>query len=100
MYCPSAFFEEDRAKITALIRAYPFGMLVICDQEQAEAMHLMAMLVGFEIDITAIQAVFKFNQNRSEQDRAGVIAALSQSPDANDQAVARLMRAQMDEQDR
>ncbi|MGD9499978.1 MAG: hypothetical protein AB7V33_05705, partial [Halothiobacillus sp.] len=57
--------------------------------------HLMAMLVGFEIDITDIQATFKFNQNRSEQDRAGVIAALSQSPDADDQAVARLMREQM-----
>ena len=57
--------------------------------------HLMSMLVGFEIDITDIQATFKFNQNRSEEDRAGVIAALSQSPDANDQAVARLMRDQM-----
>ena len=57
--------------------------------------HLMSMLVGFEIDITDIQATFKFNQNRSEEDRTGVIAALSQSPDANDQAVARLMRAQM-----
>ena len=59
---------------------------------------LMAMLIGFEIDITDIQATFKFNQNRSAADRAGVIAALSQSPDANDQAVARLMREQMHDQ--
>lgn len=58
---------------------------------------LMAMWVGFEIDITDIQAAFKFSQNRREQGRAGVIVALSAAPDANDQALVRLMREQTSE---
>lgn len=94
--------DEDRliAMLTELTEtqeaARPEPWVFDIDPERRA--HLMAMLVGFEIDITDIQATFKFNQNRSEEDRAGVIAALSQSPDANDQAVARLMREQMRDQ--
>lgn len=92
---------EDEASLIAMLTeltetheaARPKPWVFDIDPERRA--HLMAMLVGFEIDITDIQATFKFNQNRSEQDRAGVIAALSQSPDADDQAVARLMREQM-----
>ena len=69
----------------------------VFDVDPERRAHLMAKLVGFEIDITDIEATFKFSQNRSEADRVGVIAALSQSPDTTDQAVARLMRAQMAE---
>lgn len=95
---------EDEARLIAMLTeltetheaARPAPWVFDIDPERRA--HLMAMLVGFEIDITDIQATFKFNQNRSEEDRAGVIAALSQSPDANDQAVARLMREQMREQ--
>lgn len=92
---------EDEASLIAMLTeltetheaARPEPWVFDIDPERRA--HLMAMLVGFEIDITGIQATFKFNQNRSEQDRAGVIAALSQSPDADDQAVAHLMREQM-----
>lgn len=95
---------EDDARLIAMLTkltetheaARPEPWVFDIDSERRA--HLMAMLVGFEIDITDIQATFKFNQNRSEQDRWGVIAALSQSPDANDQAVARLMREQMSDQ--
>jgi transcriptional regulator len=92
---------EDEARLIAMLteltefheaaRSEPW----VFDIDPERRAHLMTMLIGFEIDITDIQATFKFNQNRSEEDRAGVIAALSQSPDANDQAVARLMREQM-----
>ena len=92
---------EDEASLTAMLTALtetheaaqPEPWVFDIDPERRA--HLMEKLVGFEIDITDIQAIFKFNQNRSEEDRAGVIAALSQSPDDNDQAVARLMREQM-----
>lgn len=52
---------------------------------------LLSMIVGFEIDITAIQAKFKLSQNRSDEDRQRVIRELSLSEDQTDNAVANLM---------
>jgi len=52
---------------------------------------LMAGIVGIEIEVTRIEGKFKLNQNRSDADRAGVIAALSASPDPMDREVAALM---------
>jgi len=53
---------------------------------------LMAGIVGVEIDVTRIEGKFKLSQNRGDEDRAGVIAALSTSEDAMDREVAELMR--------
>ena len=53
---------------------------------------LMAGIVGIEIEITRIEGKFKLSQNRSDADRAGVIAALSASDDPTDRDVATLMK--------
>ncbi len=50
-------------------------------------------IVNFEIPIARIEAKFKLNQNRTTLDRAGVIAALADSPRENDRDVAALMAA-------
>jgi len=53
---------------------------------------LMAGIVGVEIEITRIEGKFKLSQNRSDADRAGVIAALAASEDPTEREVAALMK--------
>jgi transcriptional regulator len=56
----------------------------------------LGAIVGLEIRIRSLEGKFKFNQNRSREDQAGVIAALSASGDPQGRAVARIMRANLD----
>jgi transcriptional regulator len=49
-------------------------------------------IVAFAIDITRIEGKFKLNQNRSREDRDGVISALMNSADTDAREIARLMR--------
>lgn len=55
---------------------------------------LFGMIVGFEIEITDVQAKFKLSQNRPGEDRQAVIERLSRSGDQTEAAVARLMSVQ------
>ena len=48
-------------------------------------------IVGIRIDITRIKAKWKLNQNRSEADRAGVIAGLGERSTGDDSAIRELM---------
>jgi transcriptional regulator len=50
-------------------------------------------IVGIELSVTTIEAKAKLSQNRSEVDRAGVIAGLDAEPDAAAHAVAAAMTA-------
>ena len=52
---------------------------------------LLSMIVGFEIDVSDVQAKFKLSQNRPLEDRQAIIEKLSQSASQADHAVARLM---------
>jgi transcriptional regulator len=52
---------------------------------------LVDSIVGFEIDIESIDGKFKLNQNRTTEDREGVIDALSASTHSNDREIAALM---------
>ncbi|WP_326537838.1 FMN-binding negative transcriptional regulator [Pseudorhodoferax sp.] len=54
------------------------------------------MIAAVEIPVHALEGKFKLNQDRSEADRLGVIAALERLGDAQGLAVAGLMRAQLD----
>ena len=56
---------------------------------------MMKAIVGFEIEITRVEAKFKLSQNRQPGDIAGAAAALSQSENQTDRAMAALMRAQL-----
>jgi transcriptional regulator len=50
-------------------------------------------IVTFEMPIERIEGKFKLNQNRTAEDRAGVVAALGQSPRPGDREMAALMAA-------
>ncbi|MFV1985650.1 MAG: FMN-binding negative transcriptional regulator [Gemmatimonadota bacterium] len=54
-------------------------------------------IAGFEIPIDRIEGKFKFNQNRSREDQAGVARALSESDDPAMQDVARIMKDNLDD---
>lgn len=53
---------------------------------------LTPAIVGIEIPITRLEAKFKLSQNRTEADKAGVIAALAASADQTEREVADLMK--------
>ena len=53
-----------------------------------------AGVVGFEIALTRLEGKWKMSQNKTEGDRAGVIAALSGSEDPEAREVSDVMRAQ------
>lgn len=52
---------------------------------------LLNMIVGFEIEVTDIQAKFKLSQNRSPEDQQSVVEKLSSSSNQTEAAVAKLM---------
>ncbi len=49
-------------------------------------------IVGFTIEVTCLEGKFKLSQNRSQEDRLGVINNLEKSDNETDRAVACLMR--------
>jgi transcriptional regulator len=51
---------------------------------------MVQAIVGFEVPMTRVEGKFKLNQNRSAEDRAGVIGAL-RGGDAEEQALAEFM---------
>lgn len=69
-------------------QAQPYGARLTDEHMQ----RLLPGLVGFEISVTRMEATFKLSQNRSPEDRDGVIAALAASKDPMDREVALLMQ--------
>lgn len=53
---------------------------------------LLGGIVGFQMEVASIEGKFKLSQNRSAEDRRGVIEALESSGDGRSAAVAELMR--------
>ncbi|MCZ6665518.1 MAG: hypothetical protein O7B81_09450 [Gammaproteobacteria bacterium] len=56
---------------------------------------LLQHIVGIEIPIESIEGKFKFNQNTSEADQLGVIAALGNSENQNEREIAAIMQAKL-----
>ncbi len=54
-------------------------------------------IVGFRIPIRRIEGKFKFNQNRSEEDRKSVVCHMARSEAAHEREVARVMKKQLEE---
>jgi transcriptional regulator len=50
-------------------------------------------IVGFELPITELQGKWKFDQNKSADDRAGAVTALKELGGESRHAVAATMRA-------
>ena len=57
----------------------------------AEMEAMCKAIVGFRIEITRVEAKFKLGQNRSTEDRAGMLEALQKSPDCGSRELALFM---------
>ncbi|MEZ5942869.1 MAG: FMN-binding negative transcriptional regulator [Planctomycetaceae bacterium] len=57
---------------------------------------LLDMIVGFEIEITHIEAQFKLGQNRSSADRLRMLSQLESSDTTNNKEIGRLVRQALD----
>ena len=64
------------------------------DLSEEHVRKMQAGVVGFEIALTRLEGKWKMSQNKTEGDRAGVIAALSCSEDPEAREVSYVMRAQ------
>jgi transcriptional regulator len=73
----------------------PWDMAVL-DTHDGYMDKMIAAIVGFEMPIARLEGKFKLSQNRQPAEQAGVIAALSTSDYAPDQAMAALMREHTD----
>ncbi|HEX9791823.1 MAG TPA: FMN-binding negative transcriptional regulator [Kiloniellales bacterium] len=83
-----------RRLLTDLADIYEAGAAAPWRLEAQDDTYLRAMMrgiVAFEIPISRLEAKAKMTQNRSAEDRAGVIAALRQGADALGHEVATLM---------
>lgn len=85
-----AELEELLAKTVATYER-PFAKPWTNQNEPDLHEKLKQAIVGFEIDVTRIEAKFKLNQNRSAEDVKGVYEVLSQSTDQTQRELADLM---------
>jgi transcriptional regulator len=95
--------EWLRAFVTRLTERHEGGRAVPWHVSDAPADYLDAMLkaiVGIEIEVTRVEGKFKLSQNRSAEDRTGVVlglesdASLQRQPEAD--ALAQAMQADED----
>ena len=85
-----------RALIERLVETQESALAQPWSMESLDKAYLARMLrgiVAFEISLTRIEAKAKLNQNKSPDQRQGVIAALSASGDPRSAEVAALMMA-------
>ena len=55
---------------------------------------MLKQIVGFEIEVTKMEAKFKLGQNRTQEDQQNMIASLEKDDDTAVSSVARLMKEQ------
>jgi transcriptional regulator len=90
---------EEPAEVLRILREssakYESGSASPWSPEQAEdhVRKLTAGIVAFELRLTRLEGKFKLSQNRTEEDRRGVLEALERSTSPDDQALAELMRS-------
>jgi transcriptional regulator len=96
-YGPITFFEDAerlRTVVTDLTTQHEAALPAPWKVTDAPATYIDAQLkaiVGFELPITRLEGKQKFNQNRSREDREGVIAGLRELKDPRKTQVAELM---------
>jgi transcriptional regulator len=57
----------------------------------SEMENMCKAIVGFKIEISRVEAKFKLGQNRSAEDRAGMVEALQNAPDCGSRELALFM---------
>lgn len=95
---PTVCDDPDRARaqqeaLVATFEAASETPWSLAGQDEAYLRRMLRSIVIFEMPVTRLEAKAKLSQNRSEADRAGVIAALERSPRAEDRALAAVMAA-------
>ncbi|MFT3907575.1 MAG: FMN-binding negative transcriptional regulator [Steroidobacteraceae bacterium] len=96
-YGPVEFFQEPERLLEIVRRLtdrHEQGRPQPWSVDDAPADYIAAQLkaiVGVRLPITRLEGKRKLSQNRSIEDRIGVIAGLSASPEPNDQAMAALI---------
>lgn len=96
-YGPVEFFEEaDRlldivTRLTALHEASQAAPWAVSDAPESFIRAQLRGIVGLRLPIARIEGKRKLSQNRSAEDRAGVIAGLAASDRAADRAMAALI---------
>jgi transcriptional regulator len=97
VYGPVEFFHEPErlldvvARLTAMHEAGQPRPWSVADAPPEFIQSQLRGIVGIRIPITRIEAKRKMNQNRSAEDRAGVVRALSASASETDRSVAKLI---------
>ena len=84
------------AHLTALTNRHEAAMTepwLVTDAPEDFVAKMIQGIVGLELVITKLEGINKLSQNRSAEDRAGVIAGLETQDDASAAPVAALMRA-------
>lgn len=91
--------EELRLMLEKLVKKYENKREQPWDISASEPMieTWMKAIVGFEIEIEKIEGKFKFNQNHSEGNQAGVVEGLKISNDPMEQQVACIMAKNLDQ---
>jgi len=86
--------EQLRAMVMRLVAQHegPLGNPWDVSKAKAAMETELAGIMGFEIPIERIEGKFKLNQNRSAEDRWGVVHALEASNHPDEREIARLMR--------
>jgi transcriptional regulator len=91
-------FVQDAAWLEALVvrltdshersRAQPWK---VADAPPPYVEKMLAMIVGFEFDITALTGKWKISQNHPARNREGVVEGLSAAQDADSREIASLL---------
>lgn len=62
--------------------------------DESYRQRMLSQIVGFEIEVTKLEAKFKLGQNRTKQDQANMMASLGKAEDTAISGVARMMQEQ------
>ena len=93
---PRVIEDEVRARgvLDRLVAEHeaPLEQRWTIDQAEPGVDRQLDHIVVFELEITRLEGAFKLNQNRSREDRQGVVDALSGNGDPLQRAVASAMR--------
>ncbi len=88
--------DKARAQQDQLVAAFEAASEVpwsLAGQDDGFVRRMLRGIVTFEMPVTRLEAKVKLSQNKSEADRAGVIAALARSARPEDRALAAVMAA-------
>jgi transcriptional regulator len=93
--------EWKRSQVTALTDWHEAGSAApwsVGDAPEDYIDGMLSAIVGFEVRVTSIEGKWKLSQNRSREDRAGVISGLAARHEARADELAREMAGELTEE--